>query len=143
MEPPPAVSIAAKKSGLAAPAAAADGSVATISSTFLQAELQAAAAHQKKQLFAAKGAWQAIQQRMQAPMCLHNDPAALKKVNKSGPNQGRYFYMCARGKGQGPNAQCSFFKWVERKPGDAPRTTMNNNTSSRSDKEGSAKRFKN
>jgi AP endonuclease-2 len=96
----------------------------TNNSTFLQAELQAAAKLEEKHLTTAKNAWQAIQKRMQAPTCLHGDPAALKKVNKTGPNQGRYFYMCARGKGQGPNAQCSFFKWVEKKPGDAPRTTM-------------------
>jgi len=96
---------------------------------FLQAELQAAAALEQKQLSSAKNAWQAIQNRMQTPMCLHGDPAALKKVNKSGPNQGRFFYMCARGKGQGPATQCSFFKWVEKKAGDAPRTTLQDNRS--------------
>jgi AP endonuclease-2 len=113
----------------------------TKTSSFFQAELQAAAAQQQKQLSAAKGAWQAIQQRMQTPTCLHGDPAALKKVNKTGPNQGRFFYMCARGKGQGPNAQCSFFKWVEKKPGDAPRTTMQDPSSSYKE-ESQAKRFK-
>jgi len=110
-------------------------------STFLHAELQAAAALEQKQLSSAKNAWQAIQERMQTPMCLHNDPAALKKVNKSGPNQGRFFYMCARGKGQGPNAQCSFFKWVEKKAGDAPRTTLQG-TRGKSSEAGPGKRFK-
>lgn len=112
-------------------------------STFLQAELQAAAALEQKQLSSAKNAWQAIQEHMQTPMCLHGDPAALKKVNKSGPNQGRFFYMCARGKGQGPHAQCSFFKWVEKKPGDAPRTTIQDNRKNRDSGEaGPVKRFK-
>lgn len=58
------------------------------SSEFIQAELAAAAEAKKTQLSAARGAWQAIQQRMQVPRCLHGDDAAMKKVNKSGPNHG-------------------------------------------------------
>ena len=97
---------------------------------FMQAELAAAAHQTEKQRSVAKGAWQAIQQKMQAPKCRHGETASLKKTNKAGPNHGRYFYMCARSQGLGDEAQCSFFKWTEKRPGDAPRTVLNQSSSS-------------
>lgn len=56
--------------------------------------------------------WQQIQQSMQTPKCQHGEPALMKRVNKSGPNRGRYFYMCARPEGKRPEGRCKFWQWV-------------------------------
>lgn len=116
VEPPPAPPAHVASPPSAPPPALSPG--------FMQAELAAAAAAAEQELAAAKGAWQAIQAKMATPRCGHGEAAALKKVGKAGPNHRRWFFMCARAKGAGPEAQCEFFKWVERRAGDAPRTTM-------------------
>jgi AP endonuclease-2 len=100
------------------PAAPAPAPPPASPSAFVQAELAAAAASRQGDTATAKAAWQRIQQRMAIPRCAHGEPAALKRVGKAGPNQGRYFYACARAAGKGPQAQCSFFKWVEPKAGE-------------------------
>jgi AP endonuclease-2 len=47
------------------------------------------------------------------PLCKHNVPSVLRTVKKKGPNQGRTFYSCSRGKGakDDPNGDCGFFSW--------------------------------
>lgn len=46
------------------------------------------------------------------PKCNHGEPAEKKRVNKAGPNQGRYFWRCARPAGPKPHGECNFFKRV-------------------------------
>lgn len=51
----------------------------------------------------------------QIPLCtLHREPCQLLKVKKSGPNQGRSFYSCARpgGAAGDPEARCAHFEWA-------------------------------
>ena len=104
------------------------------STVCVQAELEAAALLGLHKRSIAKSEWASfLQHTQEVPRCHHQEAAAKKKVNKSGPNQGRYFWMCARPKGQGPEAQCTFFKWVQARTGDAPRTTMNSTVRSKYD----------
>ena len=60
----------------------------------------------------AKEAWKRIQDKMRVPYCKHGLKAVTKKVNKQGPNKGRYFYTCPKPEGNGPQGQCGFFQWV-------------------------------
>jgi uncharacterized membrane protein YgcG len=79
----------------------------------------------------AKDAWRSIQQRFQqVPKCFHGEAAEQKRVNKSGPNQGRYFWRCARPAGPRPEGDCGYFKWVEARPGDPPHLTLGPSKSS-------------
>ncbi|KAL3146027.1 hypothetical protein ABBQ38_015382 [Trebouxia sp. C0009 RCD-2024] len=49
-----------------------------------------------------------------APLCRgHQEPCVRKRVNKSGPNKGRFFYMCARPPAAGDEGQCKTFKWAD------------------------------
>uniref|UniRef100_A0A8C4R617 DNA-(apurinic or apyrimidinic site) endonuclease n=1 Tax=Eptatretus burgeri TaxID=7764 RepID=A0A8C4R617_EPTBU len=51
------------------------------------------------------------------PLCPgHGEAAVLRTVKKSGPNQGRRFYVCARpaGHAHNPAARCDFFQWTKR-----------------------------
>ncbi|KAL3155760.1 hypothetical protein ABBQ32_012777 [Trebouxia sp. C0010 RCD-2024] len=49
-----------------------------------------------------------------APLCRgHQEPCVRKRVNKSGPNKGRYFYMCAKPPAAGDEGQCKTFKWAD------------------------------
>uniref|UniRef100_UPI00358E873A DNA-(apurinic or apyrimidinic site) endonuclease 2 n=1 Tax=Myxine glutinosa TaxID=7769 RepID=UPI00358E873A len=51
------------------------------------------------------------------PLCPgHGEAAVLRIVKKSGPNQGRRFYVCARpaGHSDNPAARCDFFQWTKR-----------------------------
>lgn len=47
----------------------------------------------------------------------HGEEAILRTVMKDGPNKGRKFYVCPRGKGEknDPEAQCNFFLWKDGK----------------------------
>uniref|UniRef100_A0A8C4R6C0 DNA-(apurinic or apyrimidinic site) endonuclease 2 n=2 Tax=Eptatretus burgeri TaxID=7764 RepID=A0A8C4R6C0_EPTBU len=52
------------------------------------------------------------------PLCPgHGEAAVLRTVKKSGPNQGRRFYVCARpaGHAHNPAARCDFFQWTKRR----------------------------
>jgi exodeoxyribonuclease III len=51
-----------------------------------------------------------------APLCRgHREPCKLLKVAKKGPNQGRFFYICARSIGSDPvENRCSHFEWLRR-----------------------------
>ena len=71
----------------------AGAGVAQTNSAFVAAELAAAASSHQEQTAAAKDAWEKIQQRMQVPSCSHGEPAALKQVNKSGPNKGKLLLL--------------------------------------------------
>jgi AP endonuclease-2 len=55
-----------------------------------------------------------FKKRANVPLCHgHKEPCKLLKVGKKGPNQGRYFYMCARPVGNDPTVnQCSHFQWA-------------------------------
>ncbi|KAI9325725.1 Endonuclease/exonuclease/phosphatase [Zopfochytrium polystomum] len=44
----------------------------------------------------AKAAWKSLMAPPSVPHCYHNEPAKEYQVNKSGPNHGRRFYLCAR-----------------------------------------------
>jgi len=49
-----------------------------------------------------------------APLCQgHKEPCVGQVVKKAGPNQGRKFWVCARGVGKegDPKARCNFFLW--------------------------------
>ncbi|DBA67871.1 TPA: hypothetical protein ACH3X2_014155 [Trebouxia sp. C0005] len=47
------------------------------------------------------------------PLCkAHQEPCIKKRVNKSGPNKGRYFYMCSRPPAADDEGQCKTFKWA-------------------------------
>ncbi|KAL0046517.1 hypothetical protein WJX82_002646 [Trebouxia sp. C0006] len=47
------------------------------------------------------------------PLCKrHQEPCVKKRVNKSGPNKGRYFYMCSRLPAADDEGQCKTFKWA-------------------------------
>ena len=50
------------------------------------------------------------------PKCRHAEFCHLSKVTKSGPNQGRSFYCCARpgGSAKDPSARCDFFEWLNK-----------------------------
>ncbi|TPX42154.1 hypothetical protein CcCBS67573_g10530 [Chytriomyces confervae] len=41
-------------------------------------------------------AWKTLMKRPETPKCYHLEAAKEFRVNKAGPNQGRYFYLCAR-----------------------------------------------
>ncbi|KAJ3231769.1 hypothetical protein HDU78_007494 [Chytriomyces hyalinus] len=41
-------------------------------------------------------AWKTLMKRPETPKCYHLEAAKEFRVNKTGPNQGRYFYLCAR-----------------------------------------------
>ncbi|KAI8825397.1 Endonuclease/exonuclease/phosphatase [Chytriomyces cf. hyalinus JEL632] len=41
-------------------------------------------------------AWKNLMKRPETPKCYHLEAAKEYRVNKAGPNQGRYFYLCAR-----------------------------------------------
>ena len=52
------------------------------------------------------------------PLCSgHNEPCALRKVRKQGPNKDRQFWACAKPGGSkgDPQASCNFFKWLKEK----------------------------
>jgi AP endonuclease 2 len=61
--------------------------------------------HQWKDIF---------KKKTETPLCNgHREPCKLLKVNKKGPNQGRYFYMCARPVGNDLKVnQCNHFQWA-------------------------------
>ena len=49
-----------------------------------------------------------------APLCKgHKEPCVLKTVNRTGPNRGKKFYMCAKPAGfkGDPNTRCETFIW--------------------------------
>ncbi|EDV28976.1 uncharacterized protein TRIADDRAFT_19413 [Trichoplax adhaerens] len=49
------------------------------------------------------------------PLCSgHKVPSVMRTVKKSGPNQGRRFYVCTLPEGRrgNPNARCNFFQWA-------------------------------
>jgi len=49
-----------------------------------------------------------------APLCRgHSEACILHRVNKTGPNQGRQFYLCSRpvGVSGDPSARCNHFEW--------------------------------
>jgi AP endonuclease-2 len=85
------------------------------SSLLLEKELAAAKKIMETNRAHAKDAWGKIQDKMKIPNCKHGIAAALKRVSKQGPNQGRYFYSCSLPKGHGPEGQCGFFQWVTSK----------------------------
>jgi len=90
--------------------AALDTTTPASVSTFVAEELAAATKLRQEE---AKAAWQHIHTKMiSIPKCLHNEDAVLKKVNKSGPNKGRFFYTCGRAEGPKPEGKCDYFKWV-------------------------------
>jgi AP endonuclease-2 len=112
--PPPAASALA-------PAAATPPPPPPPPSAWVADELAAAEAARRAGAAAARDAWAGLRRRMAAPpACRHGDPCALKRVAKSGPTRGRFFYACARAAGSGPAAQCGFFQWVEERGGGAP-----------------------
>ena len=82
------------------------------SSLLLEKELAATEEMMATNRAHAKNAWGKIQDKMKIPKCKHGIKAALKRVSKQGPNQGRYFYSCSLPKGHGPEGQCGFFQWV-------------------------------
>ena len=58
----------------------------------------------------AKTSWASIQQKMKAPMCSCQIPAAKKKVTKStSKKKGSFFYCCSKPAGGG---NCNFFQWL-------------------------------
>eukprot|EP00887_Chlorella_sp_A99_P002973 scaffold24.g2973.t1 len=91
---------------------------------FLAAELEAAERGRRAKLDADKAAWRGIQARMAVPTCAHGEAVVMKKVNKAGPNKGRFFYTCPRPEGKPPDGRCQFFKWVEKRAGDHPNTLL-------------------
>ncbi|KAJ2009371.1 DNA topoisomerase 3-alpha [Coemansia thaxteri] len=50
-----------------------------------------------------------------APMCNCQMPASLLVTHKEGPNQGRSFYTCSKGRTGG----CGFFEWQDQQPSTA------------------------
>ncbi|ORZ36319.1 Endonuclease/exonuclease/phosphatase [Catenaria anguillulae PL171] len=71
---------------------------------------------------AAKSAWSAIFAPAPIPMCHHNELCTSFVVNKSGPTQGRKFWVCARPVGPSESGKdgkkqkvgewrCGFFLW--------------------------------
>ncbi|KAJ3197274.1 DNA-(apurinic or apyrimidinic site) lyase 2 [Irineochytrium annulatum] len=44
----------------------------------------------------ATAAWRSLLEKPPVPKCLHEEPSKEFTVNKSGPNKGRVFYLCAR-----------------------------------------------
>lgn len=49
------------------------------------------------------------------PLCSgHKLPSVMRVVKKSGPNQGRQFFVCTLPEGHrgNPNARCNFFQWA-------------------------------
>eukprot|EP00890_Picochlorum_soloecismus_P006344 jgi/Picsp_1/6710/NSC_04052-R1_dna-apurinic or apyrimidinic site lyase 2 len=87
----------------------------TCTSLLLEKELAAAEEMMATNRARAKNAWGKIHDKMKIPNCRHGITAALKRVSKQGPNQGRYFYSCSLPKGHGPEGQCGFFQWVTSK----------------------------
>ena len=85
------------------------------SSLLLEQELAAAEKMVETNRANAKDAWGKIQDKMKIPNCKHGIAAALKRVSKQGPNQGRYFYSCSLPQGHGAEGQCGFFQWVTSK----------------------------
>ncbi|KAJ3039700.1 Class II abasic (AP) endonuclease [Rhizophlyctis rosea] len=63
--------------------------------------------------------WRMLMQPKEVPKCWHGEAAKEWTVNKTGPNQGRRFYLCARpvgpGEGKGKKEvgewRCDFFAW--------------------------------
>ncbi|XP_077984910.1 DNA-(apurinic or apyrimidinic site) endonuclease 2-like isoform X2 [Glandiceps talaboti] len=52
------------------------------------------------------------------PLCKgHKEPCVLRTVKKSGPNQGKQFYVCTKPEGpkSNPEARCDHFQWVGKK----------------------------
>ncbi|KAL4419789.1 hypothetical protein ABPG75_006887 [Micractinium tetrahymenae] len=88
------------------------------------AAIEAAKAAKQQQ---SKQAWAGLLAKNKPPQCRHGEPAALLKVNKQGPNKGRWFYTCARAAGPPPEGKCNFFKWVEKKQGDPVHLTLGSN----------------
>ncbi|PSC70051.1 DNA-(apurinic or apyrimidinic site) lyase 2 [Micractinium conductrix] len=105
----------------AADAAASPDCAAAAAAAAAEAEEAAARAARAEQ---SKAAWAGIMQKNKPPLCQHGEPAALLKVNKTGPNKGRYFYTCARAEGPPPEGKCKLFKWVEQRAGDHRLTTL-------------------
>ena len=59
----------------------------------------------------------------------HREPCVLQTVKKSGPNQFRRFYVCARpaGSTENPEARCGHFEWIDKpkfkpKSGETPKS---------------------
>eukprot|EP00484_Ammonia_sp_Unknown_P021628 CAMPEP_0197053760 /NCGR_PEP_ID=MMETSP1384-20130603/27931_1 /TAXON_ID=29189 /ORGANISM="Ammonia sp." /LENGTH=537 /DNA_ID=CAMNT_0042486701 /DNA_START=1 /DNA_END=1614 /DNA_ORIENTATION=- len=54
--------------------------------------------------------------KKKVPLCNHGEACVLRTVTKEGFNRGKKFYVCRRGKGAAndPNAQCSFFQWLDK-----------------------------
>jgi len=55
------------------------------------------------------------------PLCIHNKPAALRKVQKEGENHGKLFYCCQTT--NWPNRRCNFFQWFDVADNSAPPET--------------------
>ncbi|CAG9333488.1 unnamed protein product [Blepharisma stoltei] len=45
-----------------------------------------------------------------APVCEHDMPAVVRRVQKEGANHGKWYYRCRKNMKQG---QCGFFKWAD------------------------------
>lgn len=46
----------------------------------------------------------------EAPNCVCGNSAVQRRVKKQGPNQGKFFFVCAKPKGE----QCRFFEWAKK-----------------------------
>ena len=71
-------------------------------------------------------AWQSLLKPLTPPLCtVHGEPTKEWTVNKTGPNKGKRFYLCARplapgwgaagegGKGAVGEWRCDYFKWAK------------------------------
>ncbi|CAG8567723.1 9300_t:CDS:2 [Ambispora leptoticha] len=58
--------------------------------------------------------WMALFTPPPIPNCMaHGEKCKEYRVNKSGPNHGRKFYMCSRPVGPSPDDRCDFFEWAK------------------------------
>ncbi|CAJ0649242.1 7672_t:CDS:2 [Entrophospora sp. SA101] len=57
--------------------------------------------------------WNMIFMPKAIPKCkVHGEPCKKYRVNKNGPNEGRYFFSCSRLVGSSPENQCDYFEWA-------------------------------
>ncbi|CAG8434975.1 7714_t:CDS:2 [Ambispora gerdemannii] len=68
--------------------------------------------------------WMALFTPPPIPKCIvHGEKCKEYRVNKSGPNHGRKFYMCSRPVGTSPEDRCNFFEWAKTGKSSSKRTS--------------------
>ncbi|KAG9300268.1 hypothetical protein G9A89_011341 [Geosiphon pyriformis] len=62
-----------------------------------------------------KDQWKALFTPPPVPKCkVHGEPCKSNRVNKTGQNNGRKFYVCSRPIGSSQNDRCDFFEWASK-----------------------------